>query len=102
MPSCVARGCSSRYERGDPYGRLKLFPRKDLKRRQIWIERVNRSDWAPTKFSGLCDVSCQNEPQYIDRRKRRLQFIDFVICVKRSPEVGSQEDSEIIEFQEKL
>lgn len=73
MPSCAAQGCSARSDKGEV---LKIFPRKDLRRRQIWTERVNRPEWTPTKYSALCEVRLL--------RRKKLVYLNVFLPFHRS------------------
>lgn len=52
MPGCAALGCNNRSEKGFM---MKCFPR-DPVLRQVWKERVSRSDWEPSNNSFLCHM----------------------------------------------
>ena len=50
--SCCAVGCQNRQE---PNSQISFyrFP-ADKERRQKWIAAMKRSNWIPTKYSGIC------------------------------------------------
>lgn len=54
MPNtCSAGYCINRNKKRFQMCR---FP-KELERKKIWIQNMNRTDWVPTSDARLCDVS---------------------------------------------
>lgn len=53
MGGCAAPFCNNSSQKGYI---MKIFP-KNLERRALWTQNVSCKNWAPTKYSCLCEVS---------------------------------------------
>ncbi|XP_054281978.1 uncharacterized protein LOC128999464 [Macrosteles quadrilineatus] len=68
MPSCAALGCFR--QKGMV---RKYFPRKDRRRRQIWVDMMDRPGWIPNKTSFLCEVHFDKDQWEMRNGKRKLK-----------------------------
>lgn len=53
------------------------FP-KDLERKKIWIQNMNRTDWIPTSDARLCDVSYKQKQKLLYQTVLIFAEISFV------------------------